>query len=131
MKIIQNTLLLGLMIFLSTPAIAVEYDCIVKKKFNSEHTYTKAELEKGKFSIQISAKGDNASLSRCSFAHSGEVVTCDKYEADKVIFDENVKIKKYYVFSSQFDVQVFSNLSFVENNGRGGISFGKCNVTSP
>jgi hypothetical protein len=26
---------------------------------------------------------------------------------------------------------MFSDLSFVENNGRGGVSYGKCALTSP
>jgi len=35
-------------------------------------------------------------------------------------------IAKYYYFDGQFDVQIFPNLSFIENNGRGDIAFGKC-----
>ena len=45
--------------------------------------------------------------------------------------NENARIKKYYVFRSQFDVQVFSDLSFLENNGRGDIAYGKCEVVAP
>jgi len=38
---------------------------------------------------------------------------------EKVVFDENVKIKKYYIFRSQFDVQIFSNLSFARATRHG------------
>ncbi len=41
------------------------------------------------------------------------------------------RIKKFYVFRSQFDVQVYPDLSFIENNGRGGIAFGTCSVVAP
>ena len=74
----------------------------------------------------ISGRG----LQPCSFSPSVHEVTCDRYEVDKIVFDEKVNIRKYYAFRSQFDVQVFSDLHFVENNGRGGIAFGKCNLVT-
>ena len=120
-----------LILSISALAQAAEYRCKVESKFNSEHAYSQAEVDKGQFSVLVEDKADSAFLSRCSFAASANKVTCDRYEVDKVMFDENVKIKKYYVFRSQFDVQIFSNLSFLENNGRGGIAFGKCSVTAP
>ena len=40
--------------------------------------------------------------------------------------DENVGHTKYCNFRGQFDVQVFSSMEFLENNGRGGLSSGKC-----
>ena len=58
-------------------------------------------------------------------------VTCDDYPISFIASDPHVGHKKYYVFRSQFDVQIFSSLLFVENNGRGTISFGKCKVTRP
>ena len=76
-------------------------------------------------------RGDTVFVSRCSYAASVQKVTCDRYKMDKVVFDKNVQIKKYYLFQSQFDVQIFRDLSFVENNGRGGIAFGKCRVVAP
>jgi len=36
---------------------------------------------------------------------------------------------KLYHFSSQFDVQIFSDKSFVENNGGASVSYGTCKVT--
>lgn len=68
------------------------------------------------------------SLERCSFVPSRGQVTCDTYVVDHVEYDENVDLKKFYVFKSQFDVQLFPDLTFVENNGRGGISFGSCKL---
>lgn len=126
-----KVVIFGLILNVSTLAKAAEYNCRVEKKFNIEHTYSLPELEKSQFSVKIVDKENPAILSRCSFAPSANKVTCDRYIVDKIIFDQNVKIKKYYVFRSHFDVQVFSDLSFVENNGRGGIAFGKCVVTAP
>lgn len=110
---------------------AAEYDCIVEKKIDSENMYTSHQIEKGKFSVKIEDNGGDAFASRCSFSASANNATCDRYQIDKVVFDEKVKIKKYYVFLPQYDVQLFSDLSFVENNGRGGVAYGKCQVVAP
>ena len=104
---------------------------MVEAKFNPEHVYSQSQLQKGQFSVLVEERGNSAFLTRCSFAYSSQKVTCDRYEVDKVVFDENVKIKKFYVFRSQFDVQVFYDLFFIENNGRGDIAFGKCEIVAP
>ena len=112
-------------------AEAVEYDCKVGKKVESESSYSTQQVEKGQYSVKIEESGSGAFVSRCSFSPIAGKVTCDRYQVDKVVFDDNVKIKKYYVFKSQFDVQIFPDLLFVENNGRGGIVYGKCQVVAP
>jgi len=123
--------LVVLLFFMPVMVRAVEYYCIVEKKFDSEREYTPAQIEKGKYSVQIEENRDFTFVSRCSFSPSAQKVTCDRYQMDKVAQDNNVKIKKYYLFGSQFDVQLFPSLFFIENNGRGGIAFGKCNVVAP
>lgn len=122
-----------ILFFLCVPdfAAAAEYDCRVEKKFDSENTYTTNQIEKGQFSVKIEDSGGGTFVSRCSFSSSANKVTCDRYQVDKVVFDKKVRIKKFYVFGSQFDVQLFADLSFVENNGRGGIAYGKCRVIAP
>jgi hypothetical protein len=65
-------------------------------------------------------------LERCSYSTSQSKVTCDRYSVDRVEVDKFVGIKKFYYFKGQFDVQLFPDMNFVENNGRGGISYGKC-----
>ena len=39
-----------------------------------------------------------------------------------------MNVSKYYYFLGQFDVQVFLDGSFIENNGRGALAFGRRNV---
>jgi len=110
---------------------AVEYDCTVAQKFNQERIYSADNIKKSKFSVRIYDTGPTSYVARCSFSGNAGKVTCDRYAVDKIILDKNVGIKKYYIFRSQFDVQIYSNLSFVENNGRGGIAFGNCAIVSP
>lgn len=121
----------ALLIAIPAYAHAVEYECTITKKLSVDTEYSESELSNGKFSVIIEEHGFGTFLSRCSFVQSESKVTCDRYEVDKVVVDNNVKIKKYYVFDSHFDVQLFSDLTFIENNGRGGLAFGSCKVTAP
>ena len=60
------------------------------------------------------------------FSLSAQRDTCDTYEVDRVETDRFTGIAKYYYFRGQFDLQVFPDGAFVENNGRGLVSFGHC-----
>lgn len=130
MRLAIVPILLALLVS-STLVQAAEYRCMVEAKFNSDYVYSESEIQKQQFSVLVEERGSSAFLSRCSFINRLQKVTCDRYEVDKTVFDENVTIKKFYVFRSQFDVQIFADLSFIENNGRGGIAFGKCNTVAP
>ena len=67
-------------------------------------------------------------IQRCSIPYTQETHTCDTYDVDKFEKDTNVQIQKYYVFKSQYDIQIFSDLSYIDNNGRGGLLIGKCKI---
>jgi hypothetical protein len=104
------------------------YSCEVLSKFDRNQQYSAEKIKDLRFS-NIVEEGEGAThVSRCSLQPSLGKVTCDKYKMDKVVFDEFVNIKKYYLFKSQYDFQLYEDLSFVENNGRGGISYGICSV---
>lgn len=124
-------LYLWILLLVSASSYAAEYACKVESKFNSEHQYTSQEIEKYKFSTRLEDLGSKAFISRCSFVQIAAKVMCDRYEVDKVEFDQTARIKKFYVFSGQFDFQLFHNLLFVENNGRGTIAYGKCEMVFP
>ncbi len=101
------------------------YDCKVTRKVGPENNVSDSELNKWKFSIKIH-DNKKPELERCSFTPSQNRVTCDRYTVDRVETDKFVGIKKFYYFTGQFDVQLYSDMRFVENNGRGGISYGIC-----
>jgi hypothetical protein len=137
--------------FLSTgQAYAVTYFCEPTKKSHPKmEEYADDYFEKHKISSKLEENEDKEFITRCSFEPSKGKETCDRLEVDKIVQSkvyrevvpsENkdelglmkyVYIKKYYFFSGQFDFQIFPDLSFIENNGRGGILFGKCKVISP
>ncbi len=124
--------LLTMVLFLAPNlASATEFYCKASRKMNGEQTYTAEDLKNWKFATKVEQQGNEAFLSRCSHSRVEEKVTCDRYEVDRIEFDQNVKIKKYYVFESQFNLQIFSNMTYLEDNGRGGITYGRCEVVSP
>ena len=112
-------------------AFAATYECKVDKKYAADLSkiQSKEEIDFFKFKLTIK-ESPKVTIDRCSFDPSQKAVTCDNYEPDRVEFTNTqyVKIKKFYVTRSQYDVQIFENLSFVENNGRGSIGFGKCTI---
>lgn len=119
------------LVLLSVQAGAAEYRCTVSKKLTAEQEVTADELAKWKPYNLIEETAEGSFVSRCAWSQIQQKVTCDRYKADRVEMDPVVKIKKFYFFRSQFNLQVFTNLNFVEDNGRGIISFGKCELTAP
>lgn len=127
----MKRILCTLLLCIPLPSVAAEYRCVVERKVDFNHEYTAAQLKKGQFSNLIEESTEGAFVSRCSFSSIEGKVTCDRYKMDRVDLDPNVKIKKFYNFRSQFSLQVFPKLAFVEDNGRGSISFGRCQLTAP
>lgn len=119
----------------SLAAQAATYKCEMKGqaylgKDGSMATVSPEELKKRQASLVI--EDEKAPfVERCSFSPSDKKVACDRYPIDRVEVDRNVDIKKFYLFRSQFDVQLFSNLSVVENNGRSGVAYGTCKLVKP
>ena len=120
------------LLFAASEASSAELYCRVTDKYDFEKIYSEAEIDEWKLSAQLEDQGNKAFVSRCSYTTNEGKVTCDRYEVDRIEYDENVNIKKYYIFSSQYNIQIFyENLLFIEDNGRGGISYGNCIVVSP
>jgi len=101
------------------------YDCVVSRKTDFDNEIPLSIIQKYKYSVKIKDT-PKPELERCSFTPSEKKITCDKYSVDRVEVDKFVGIKKFYYFTGQFDVQLYPDMKFVENNGRGGISYGKC-----
>ena len=106
------------------------YSCEVLSKFDRNQQYSAEKIKELQFSNIVEEVEKATYVSRCDFQKSVGKVTCDRYKMDKMVFDEFVNIKKYYLFKSQYDFQLYDDLTFVENNGRGGISYGICSITS-
>jgi hypothetical protein len=129
MRIKLSILIAG--VLASGAAVAVEYRCEVERKLDSSREYSQMQISAGQFHNVVEETAEGSFVSRCSYVRSQKAVTCDRYQADHVEVDSHVRMKKFYFFRSQFDFQLFSDLTFLENNGRGGISYGTCHVVGP
>jgi len=128
-----RTLMFTLLVLASHAVAAETYQCRVTQKIDGDHRYSPEELSRGQFSVLIELTSAKTLLQRCSFSPSVQRVTCDSYSADRAEKSETVDgshtFQKFYVFRSQLDVQLFKpSMTFVENNGRGGVAWGTCEV---
>ena len=125
----MKKILLAMTLMLVSFSHAGTFECKVEKKYSADLSViqTKQEIEKYNFNINVQ-EGLETKVRRCSFAPSQNGVTCDTYIADRIEFTNTqfVKIKKFYVTNSQYEIPIFKDMSFVENNGRGSIAYGKC-----
>ena len=103
--------------------------CEATQKIDPSGPWDHDRLREGQWHVLLDASTDPVIISRCSFAPSQGRVTCDDLTVDHVEEDLSIGVKKYYVFASQYDLQVFPNMSFVENNGRESVTFGTCRRT--
>ena len=111
----------------ATQASAKKLMCIVESKIDvlSGTLYSEEQMQRMRFSLRLYTNAQT--LSRCSFQQSAGAVTCDTYGVDRVeVAAGLVDIKKYYYFAGQFDLQIFNDAKFIENNGRGSIATGYC-----
>lgn len=127
----SSLLLLSVFGLAAQSLLAVEYHCRVFRKVSFEIEYSQEELNKWQFTVKLEENDGKAFLSRCSYSVIDGEITCDRHRVDRVEYDPNPKVKKYYVFQPQFDFQLFPSLKAVENNGRGDIAFARCEVVSP
>ena len=103
------------------------YFCEVTKKFNSEYIYTMDQLKKYRFSTIVLDYGDKFEIKRCSIGFIGKD-SCEEYHELSRVYNSKGNIRKYYFIPGFYDMQIFGNRNFVENNGFGDISFGVCSV---
>jgi hypothetical protein len=94
----------------------------------------KQYLKKLQLMVRIT-DGVKTKLERCSFVKSADAITCDAYEVDVEHNDKNTGMRKLYITPSQYDIQLITlrnnKIMYIENNGRGGISTGECQMTRP
>ncbi len=128
MRKLSKASVVAAIIVAACPAEAEVYECAVEAKLDSDTTYNSDQLDQWKFSVTVKDFGGAAELSRCSFSSIAGKITCDTYQVDRIERDDFVGHAKYYHFHGQFDVQIFADLTFLENNGRGSVAFGSCQV---
>ena len=118
----MNYIFMIFMFFVSSNVFGETIEC--KTKFQS---YMGKEITDDYFiknhkpSIKIF---DEDLIERCHISNLQKERICETFSIDRV--EKENDIKKFYVFNFQYDIQIFPDLSFMANNGRGGIEIGEC-----
>jgi len=125
--------LIVVFIFILFPwdCFAVQYNCSTVRKTNGNHLFSGEEIVNEKYSVFLEETNNSAIIYKCLFPPSKKEKKCDLIKVDKIHHDFENKLKKYYYFKGHYDFQLFGDLVFIENNGRGEIRYGKCVVISP
>lgn len=103
------------------------YYCKVSAKYSFEGPVPSNNLITYKPAVRLSNRGNSAWIERCSYSSTVEAITCERYSVDKIDYAPGREgLAKFYHFRGMLSVQIFEDLSFIEDMGRGLISFGKC-----
>lgn len=108
--------------------MAFRLNCEVSRKVDNERNYSEEDIARFKPSVRLTKVDNRYLVERCSFSPSQNRENCDPYQIDFVQSQEDPPMSKYYYYRGMFDLQVFGNGFFVENNGRGTISYGTCKI---
>lgn len=112
----------------ATSLSAEVYICNVnyKVEFLDGFVYPAERLLASQFQVRIDTSLNL--ISSCSVPPYATQSTCDVYQIDHTQRSQTSSstIIKYYYLYGQFDVQVFGDGKFIENNGRGGLASGVC-----
>lgn len=123
----ENKIILLIVALFLTPQVsyAAYTECKVTKKVHPTGVYTQEYINRVKPSVILSKSETKTIFARC------DLDGCDTYTVDMIKMSGFFNpAKKYYHFKSHFDVQIFQDMTFIENNGRGSISFGKCEMVT-
>lgn len=120
-------LLALLTVVLISPLVAPRLRCDATQKLDPGGSWSADRLRAGQWHVLLDDSTNPIVISRCSFATSQGRITCDDLQVDRIVEDV-FGGRKYYVFSSQYDLQILPGNSFVENNGRESVTLGTCRV---
>lgn len=122
-----SKMILIILLVVPIPCFSLTYTCNVLKKIGFDHLYSEEDLAKFSPFTQLEiSDGNIAYISRCVYFN--KKLQCKKMLVDKIVRDDNVNLIKFYVFDPQYNFQLFHNLSALEDNGRGDISYEKCTI---
>ncbi len=112
-------------------AAAMKFDCPANKKFDFKTAYSQEQLQRRKVSTRVEELPQGIFLDRCVASQNDGKITCNRQKVDRVENDPKLHIKKFYVFGSQANFQLFPNLTSIMDDGVGGVQYGKCQFVSP
>jgi len=86
-------------------------------------------LERIRPTVRVEESLQGAVVTRCARDPAWKRVDCQRIEIDWVDVNAGAGSRKYYRFAEHYDLQIFFDRSFVENDGRGVVYHGQCERT--
>ena len=115
----MKSVILFPVLLITLTANAATYECNVERSLPTDAP---------NLNITVDERENSSSVIRCLVnVEKG----CSLSFSDEVHYNEFLKSKKFYNLKGQSDLQIFSDLKFIDNSGQGVFRFGKCNITAP
>lgn len=128
-QLISRWIKLGAPTEKGTPAV-MKFDCPATKQFDSKNNYTAEQIRQRMLSTRLEELPEGIFLDRCSSSESAGKVICNRQKVDRVEYHQKLQTKKFYVFGSLVNFQLFPNLTSITDDGAGGVQYGKCEYIS-
>jgi len=111
-------------------AAVMKFDCRTTKKLTAKAGATAEELERNQFSTRIEELPRGFFIDRCWIVQGTGKRNCLRQKVDRIEINRKLKVKKFYVFNSQLNVQLFPDLTSLTDDGVGGVQYGTCEYVS-
>jgi len=111
---------------LAPAALAATYTCTVTDVW-SPLALPKAEyLARTQPVLRLEDSTSGVVVTRCARDPASKEMRCRRIEIDWVFVNDSTGSRKFYRFADGYDLQLSSDLTFVENDGRGVVYHGRC-----
>jgi hypothetical protein len=113
------------------PAQAATYECRITDVWSPLVIPEREYLRRTAPTLRLEDTPQGAVVTRCARAPGEREAKCERVEIDWVAVHAAAGSRKYYRFETHYDLQLFFDRSFVENDGRGVVYHGQCRELKP
>ena len=110
-------------------AQATTYECRVTAVWSPLTIPERSYLARTRPSLRLHDSDDGTDVLRCTRDPARKKRTCRTIPIDWMAEDPAHGSRKFYQFATHYDLQLFADRTFVENDGNGVILHGKCRIT--
>jgi len=125
-----TTALLAVLTTWGLAARAAEYDCRVTDVWSPLVVPEVEYLERVQPTLHLSDTDAGVFVTRCARDPARKETHCERIQIDWVTRDDARATRKFYRIDRQYDLQLFFDRTFVENDGNGTVYHGRCNAVA-
>ena len=121
--------LLAVLTLAGAPIHAATYECRVTDVWSPLVIPEADYLARHRPTVRVEEAAQGTVVTRCARDPAWKRMECQRIEIDWVDANAGDGSRKYYRFAIHYDLQIFFDRSFVENDGRGVVYHGQCERT--